>query len=244
VWGLPILGNWPQQVHLMAGGGGTRESRNGIVWHHDALPDDEVVQVDGFLVTSRLRTMVDLARSTRFVSAVVTLDAGLRAPFVLPNGSRDRDISKEELLVAVRRLVAARGCRPAKVAAEFADGRSGSAGESVSRANIYLCGMPAPLLQVVYRSSDGHEDIVDFTWEKRHHVRCLPLLGEFDGKVKYTREAYMKGRSSDEVVWDEKVRQDRLCAPQREMVRWVWDIALSPALLRQRLLDAGLRPER
>lgn len=245
VWGLPILGLWPREVHLMVhGGGGTRGSKNGVNWHQGALSDDDVVEIDGLLVTSRLRTMVDLARSTRFISAVVSLDAGLRSPFLLPNGWRDQDISKEELVEAVQRLGTVRGCRAAARASDFADGKSGSPGESVSRVNIYVCGFPAPLLQVSYPRPGGGEDVPDFTWEAKHHVRNVPLLGEFDGKVKYTRQEYLQGRTIEEVVWDEKVRQDRLCAPGRGMVRWLWDIALSPARLRALLLGAGLRPER
>jgi len=245
VWGLPILGAWPREVHLMLqGGGSTRGSKNGVVWHQGALSEDDVVEIDGLLVTSRLRTMVDLARSMRFISAVVSLDAGLRSPFLLPNGRRDEDIAKEELVEAVQRLGSVRGCRAAARASGFADGKSGSPGESVSRVNIYVCGFPAPLLQVSYARPGGGEDVVDFTWEAKHHVRNLPLLGEFDGKVKYTRQEYMQGRSIEDVVWDEKVRQDRLCAPGRGMVRWLWDVALSPARLRALLLEAGLRPER
>lgn len=244
VWGIPILGSWPREVHLMARDGGTRGSKYGIVWHHDSLPDGEVTDIDGFLVTSRLRTLVDLARSTRFLSAVVSLDAGLSAAYRLPDGQRDRDIAKGELIEAVARLGSVRGCRGARLAAGFADGLSGSPGESASRANIFLCGFPAPLLQVSYPRIEGGEDIVDFTWEARHHVRGIPILGEFDGKVKYTRNQYTHGLPIEEIVWREKVREDRLRAPGRGMVRWLWDVALNPVALRARLIDAGLRPER
>lgn len=242
VWGIPILGLWPSEVHLMAGGGGTRESRCGIVWHHDALGDEDVTEFDGFLVTSRLRTLVDLARSSRFASAVVSLDAGLSTGH-WPSGA-SRDISKEELVEAVARLGSVRGCRGARLAAGFADGESGSPGESVSRANIYLCGFPAPLLQVRYRRPDGGDDITDFTWEAKHSLHGIPLLGEFDGRVKYTRNEYTHGLPIEEIVWREKVREDRLRRPGRGMVRWLWDVALNPVALRAHLAGAGLRPKR
>lgn len=242
VWGIPVLGFWPSEVHLMAGGGGTRESKYGIVWHHDALGDEEVTEVDGFLVTSRLRTLVDLARSMRFLSAVVSLDAGLAPARRLPHGGHDT--SKEELVEAVGRLGTVRGCRGARLASGFADGQSGSPGESVSRANIFLCGLPAPLLQVPYPRPDGADDITDFTWEAKHSVHGIPLLGEFDGRVKYTRNQYTHGLAIEEIVWNEKVREDRLRAPGRGMVRWLWDVALNPVALRARLIAAGLRPER
>ncbi|TFC41835.1 hypothetical protein [Cryobacterium shii] len=248
IWGLPVLGRWPAEVHLMCGGDAHRHARNGVVWHYDRIDDDEVVEINGFLVTSRLRTMVDLARTERFAAAVVALDAGLRTPFVLPSGSREQDITHAEFQEAVTRLGAVRGCRGARLAAAFADGQSGSAGESVSRANIYLAGLPAPELQVAYLRPAGGEDKVDFRWHARHNVRRVTLLGEFDGKVKYTRDQYMAGRTIQEVVWDEKVREDRLRAPaggpDRGMVRWLWDVAVSPVRLRAVLIGAGLRPER
>lgn len=244
VWGLPIVGRWPAAVHFLLPDVAKRKTRAAVVWHYANLRDDEVVELGGFLVTSRLRTMVDLARTIPFPDAVAILDAGLRHPFLLPDGRRDTSIAKQELQEAVARLGPVRGCRAARVAADFADGLSGSTGESVSRANIHLGGMPAPLLQVSYPIPGGGEDQVDFTWEARHHIRRMPLLGEFDGKIKYTRDEYLVGRTIEDVVWIEKVREDRLRAPNRGMARWLWAVAVSPARLRTLLIAAGLRPER
>jgi hypothetical protein len=103
--------------------------------------------------------------------------------------------------------------------------------------------MPMPDLQVVYPHAFG-EDQVDFRWKRRFHVKHLPLLGEFDGEVKYTRGEFMGGRTISEVVWAEKRREDRLRAPGRGMARWLWADALRPERLRALLLNAGLRPER
>ncbi|HSP75189.1 MAG TPA: hypothetical protein VLO31_03105 [Cryobacterium sp.] len=244
LWGLPVLGRWPTDVHLLVREGANRRATNGVIWHYGQITDGDVCEVDGFLVTSRLRTLVDLARTEPFAAAVAALDAGLRAPFLLPSGHRAALITQPELREAVERLGTARGCRGARLAADFADGESGSPGESASRANIYLSGMPAPELQVAYPKPGGGEDKVDFTWDAKLHVRRRTLLGEFDGKVKYTRDQYLAGRSIQDVVWDEKVREDRLRAPDRGMARWLWDVAVSPARIRAVLIGAGLRPER
>ncbi len=147
-------------MHLLLPAGAKRRTHARVVWHYDNFRDDEVVESDDYLVTSRLRTMVDLARATPFASAVTTLDAGLRAPFLLPDGERSETIAREELQEAVARLGSARGCRASRVAAGFADGESDSRGESVSRANIHLSGMPAPILQVAYPIPGGGEDRV------------------------------------------------------------------------------------
>lgn len=243
IWGLPVVGLWPVDVHLTVRGTTTRESKAGIIWHHDRITDAEVVSVDGMLVTSLLRTLVDIARSAQFIDAVVALDAGLRGPLHLPDGGPGHAVTAEQLTDAVYRLGSARGSRGARSAVKFADGRSGSAGESVSRVNIHVTGFPPPELQVPFRTSDGREDIVDFAWEARHTRQQMPLLGEFDGKVKYTRAQYAKGRTMEEIVWAEKVREDRLRAPGRGMVRWLWATAVNPDLLRVALLNAGLRPK-
>ena len=60
-----------------------------------------------------------------------------------------------------------RGARAARKAVLFSDNRSGSTGESLSRGQIYLCGFPAPELQVSFLSADGQEDIVDFRWKRK-----------------------------------------------------------------------------
>lgn len=244
VWGLPILGTWPPEVHLQGGSAQTRSSKNWIVWHHDPLPDDDVTEVGGLLVTTRLRTLVDLARSQLFRSAVISLDAGIQESFVGPDGRVLPAIGIDEVMDRVLSLGSRRGTRRARQAVGFADARSGSVGESLSRTGFLLAGMPMPDLQVVYQHAFG-EDRVDFRWKRRFHVKRLPLLGEFDGEVKYTRGEFMGGRTIDEVVWAEKRREDRLRAHGRStMVRWLWADALRPERLRALLLNAGLRPNR
>ncbi|TFD84425.1 hypothetical protein E3T61_19585 [Cryobacterium lactosi] len=242
VWGLPILGQWPTDVHLQGGSGQTRSSKNWIAWHHDPLPDEDVTQIDGLLVTTRLRTLVDLARSQPFRSAVISLDAGLQENFAGPGDARLPAITRDEVLDRVLQLGSARGTRRARQSVAFADARSGSVGESLSRTGIFLAAMPMPDLQVVYSHAFG-EDQVDFRWKRRFHVKRMPLLGEFDGELKYTRGEFMDGRTISEVVWAEKRREDRLRAPGRGMARWLWADALRPERLRALLLNAGLRPD-
>ena len=186
---------------------------------------------------------VDLARSHPFRSAVISLDAGLQERFLLPGGAVVPAVTRDEVMDRLLRLGSARGTRRARRSVGFADAKSGSAGESLSRTGIFLAGMPMPELQVVYPHPFG-EDRVDFRWKRRFQLKRMPLLGEFDGEVKYTRGEFMGGRTIDEVVWAEKRREDRLRAPGRTMVRWLWADALRPERLRAMLLNAGLRPDR
>jgi hypothetical protein len=105
-------------------------------------------------------------------------------------------------------------------------------------------------LQVEVPGQSGSTDIADFRWRQQQGSRTLHLFGEFDGYVKYTRDEYVQGRSIQDVVWAEKLREDRMRAHQdarhrpgefNAMARWTWDIALHGNALRTLLLAAGLR---
>ena len=245
IWGLPIIGPWPDAVHLMAAGRKGVHSKNGVVWHHDRLGDGEVVEIGGMLVTGLLRTLVDLARTAHFLSAITSLDHGTKPRLVLPDGSLRPGIEKGALLDRLDSDGPLRGTRAARVAILFSDTRSGSAGESLSRGQIHLCGFPAPELQVRFVHADGTVDITDYRWEQKQGPRTLFLLGEFDGYVKYTRNQYTHGRPIEEIVWDEKRREDRLRQTSGHgMTRWIWKMALVAAVMQRHLLEAGLRPER
>ena len=243
IWGLPIIGQWPQAVHLLAAGRGGLHSKNGVAIHHDRLVDADIVEIDGMLVTSLARTLIDLARSTPFLSAVASLDAGTKPELELLNGTLRPGFERELLLERVMSMGASRGARSARLAIEFSDNRSASPGESLSRGQIHLCGLPAPELQVSFVSPEGVEDIVDFRWVQKQADRTVRLIGEFDGEVKYTRSEYLKGRTPADVVVAEKVREDRLRVnTNHSFVRWVWGTALRRDELRTVLLRAGLRP--
>jgi hypothetical protein len=120
----------------------------------------------------------------------------------------------------------------------FADGRAGSPGESISRVLIRMLGFPEPDLQTGFWDDEGFIGYVDFWWPEQR------IVGEFDGFGKYLREELRDGRSPAEVVVAEKVREDRLRAQVRTVVRWGWAAARSPRALESRLRAAGLPPRR
>jgi predicted transcriptional regulator of viral defense system len=97
IWGIPRFGRWPGVVHLADVGRTRPRSRNGIAWHQDRLEASEVVEIQGVLVTDLTRTLVDLARVTPFLGAVVALDHGMRAQVALPTGGWVRGASRAHL---------------------------------------------------------------------------------------------------------------------------------------------------
>jgi hypothetical protein len=168
------------------------------------------------------------------------VDSAVRPPatgsFRHTHGLRETD--KQALLELIDRSAPFPGLARARLAVSFADPGSGSIGESISRVNIHLAGFPPPLLQVPFHDSDGLIGYADFYWPD------IRLIGEFDGRVKYGDATYARGRLPEEVVWAEKLREDRLRAQVRSLARWDWGVATNQRLLSQRLREHGLRPSR
>ncbi len=225
VWGIPLLGRWPDQVHVVGRRtGGGRTSRE-LIRHGVDEPPDGVVH-DSVRVTSAARTIVDLARTRPFAAGVVAADHGLRTGLV----------TGEELASALG-AVGGRGRRRATAVIASADRRAESVGESLSRARMLELGLELPELQVVVRDADGFVGRVDFWWER------VGLVGEFDGRFKYGVDG-VDGAAAEERLWNEKLREDRLRATGRRVSRWTWSTALDPRRFLAHLTAAGVRPSR
>lgn len=238
LWGIPIVGWHLDRVHLSAAGVSTARTKNGVVWHHDAIDDSEITEIDGVLATSFQRTVLDLARSLPFASAVTVIDHAWRIGLEHPNRIASAGVNRESLVEALAPLAGRRGVRAARAAVDFADPRSASPGESVSRSNIHLLHFPAPELQVAFPRPGGGNDIVDFDWPE------FDAFGEFDGLGKYIKPEFLQGRTTQEAVALEKARENRIRKHRPFGARWDWPIAIRPQLLRVELLQAGLRPVR
>lgn len=234
IWNMPIIGRWPAAVHVFTADGRRRSSSHGVTWHNAPLLDGDVVEVGGVLVTSRLRTLLDLARRSTFTSAVTTLDSELSRE--AKDGTPDAAAElREALLDRLDGLGSASGATRARHALKFASHLAHSPGESVSRVQIHLSGFPPPVLQYPVVDRNGTLWHADLGWPEHR------LLGEFDGFVKYTRGAYTQGQPIEEIVWAEKQREDLMrAATGYGMARWLWNEALRVPLLVQILREAGL----
>jgi hypothetical protein len=198
--------------------------------HALPLTDEEVIEVDGMLVTSPARTALDMAAAASEVVAVTILDRVLhigRFARVKPLATREE----------IERLFAQRmpfvGHARARRSVDFSVDCSDSPLESVSRVNMRIIGVPKPQLQVRFIDHLG-ELFTDFGWED------FDLTGEADGKAKYSDPEYLRGRSPEDVLMAEKLRSDRLRALGRRETRWGWNVGVSPRLLKEHLNSAGL----
>ncbi|WP_157555293.1 hypothetical protein [Nocardia crassostreae] len=170
-------------------------------------PLDSVAEVDGLLVTTPARTVVDLALTLPFDAAVVAGDA-LAGMFGLTP-----DDPAEELARAKFR----HGITRAKQAVAFVDGRSRSAGESLSRAMIRRCGLPPPATQGTVLTPDGR-----FITRADFYYEQAGVICQFDGPIYYGR-ALRHGHDPAEVVHREQARETYLRALGFHVVRWTWN---------------------
>lgn len=148
---------------------GGRLKSEGIFFHTAALPADHVTRQLGATVTSVPRTVIDLARSTSFMSAVVTADSALRAGLTTTGA----------LLAVCHQCPRWPGIRQARRVADFAHPGAESVLESCARVVFHEHGLEPPELQFTLTGPDFRYS-VDFYWA-RHR-----LIAEADGAIKYS----------------------------------------------------------
>ena len=222
VWGLPRVEEWPQYATALATGPRTRGS-TGV--HIHVGQRTEGVLVAGIRVTGVPRTVVDLARTGSLATALSAADHALRHRLC----TRD-DLSQAAAEVPRR----VRGRPAALVVTALADARAMSAGESLSRAVMFIRGLPRPDLQVKVEDEDGLAGYTDFGWPG--------VYGEFDGRVKYRVAAGADPEQASEALWREKRREDRIRRRGR-LARWGWADARDEHPLLGVLAEQGVRPD-
>jgi hypothetical protein len=80
--GLPLWEVPLDRVHITRRPPASSQATGPLRAHVARLRDDEVMTVEGLAVTDPTRTVLDLARSLPFESAVVAVDAALNANLV------------------------------------------------------------------------------------------------------------------------------------------------------------------
>jgi len=224
-WNMPINGDWPDDVSVLEPWRGGGQSNPGVRKVSTGATTARTVTINSLVVTDLARTVLDVTRPRSFTDAIGSVDWALWR-------KNTHAITADDLLADLRRLNPRVGGVHLQRLIEFATPLSDSFWESAARAVIYQLGFVAPELQVRLSDSRG-EMIPDFCW------LSVKVLGEFDGKEKYTRDEYTNGDPSD-VVWREKRREDRLRALGFTVVRIVADDVANPAKLNKLLVDAGV----
>lgn len=225
IHGIPtILGRQP--IHALSSYAGGGRSRAGVRRHYVSDGFQEAEEMNGFLVTSRVRTVLDIAASVPFAEAVVPVD------FLLSPGRRREPVTRDELLNAVDARYSKAAAKRIAAVVQFAATNSGSPGESYCRGLMHLAGFAAPELQYEVRTKIGVV-YTDYYWKD------VRVVGEFDGREKYMKPEYLKGRSPSQVVIEEKDRENAIRATGRGVFRLVWS-DLTVGKLERELVAAGV----
>ena len=186
---------------------------------------DEITEVDGIRVTTVARTVVDIARTGGFEQGVVAADHALHSGWV----------TQDELAASAVRASRRSGIRTAHQVIAFAEPKTESVGESRSRVLMAREGLPAPEAQFPLLDRSG---ILfarnDFRWHEFNTV------GEFDGAEKYGRKL-QPGQRPGDVVFQEKLREDRIREYGFNVVRWTWDELDDPHALAAKIRRALAR---
>lgn len=227
--GVPLLGAGDGLVHTRATEAAGTRTEHGYRKHAVADQHLHVGRVDGIASTTLERTVVDLALTESFEGAVVAADRALR-----------HGATKDSLRAALDELAPKKGRARAGAVIAFADGASGSVGESYSRVLIERSGFPRPLLQAAFSDLRGLIGYVDFFWPD------FRLIGEFDGMEKYSRRESVGRKAPGDVVTEEKIREDRLRATgtRPAVSRWIWPTLMAHGALERQLVAAGLPSSR
>lgn len=188
----------PQVLH--GPGHGTRSTGRAAHHHSGRLPDEDVAERAGVLLTTPERTALDCARFLPLGAAVVVLDQALAA-----------GVDPDALTARLVRLPGQRGVRRARTALDLADPLAESPGESLTRIVLRRSGLPPFVPQLTIRTSRGVYR-ADFAWPEAR------VLLEFDGRVKYFLD-----RSTEQVLYEERRRELVLVEEGWTVLRTDWE---------------------
>ncbi|GAB3920890.1 hypothetical protein GCM10011575_17180 [Microlunatus endophyticus] len=219
---LPVFGSSTSKVHITRSR--TAGGRKGTIVHQHVaeLSAADICEVDGLLVTTVARTVVDLARTVPLAHGVAAGDRALRLGLELSALQAQLESAKGR-----------HGIDRARRAATLLDELSESPGESISRMVLHSANLPRPELQVQLLDRRGRFVArPDFLW------REYGVVGEFDGKIKY-QKLLRPGETVADVVLREKQREERMRELGLIVIRWVWDdLYHRPEELIERILHA------
>ncbi len=203
-YGIPLLRPAVELVHITRPGIWGSRTEHGIKHHLTRLGVDGAEAASGMPVTGLARTALDLGREHGVGAGVVACDDVLR------RGTPPHAVAAE--LVAMRSWP---GITRARAAFELADPGAESPGESLARLLVAELGIGRPETQFPVPIGQS------VAW---CDLRVGRHVFEFDGRTKYRRRdrGGVADRPVEEILWDERQRQQKICAQGLGMSRIIW----------------------
>ncbi|MEV7131665.1 hypothetical protein AB0N24_02135 [Arthrobacter sp. NPDC093128] len=150
LWSFPgfLPGADDPIIHISRPDTVTIPRRTGVRGHRGQFFGDEIVALDGLLVTSRTRTWLDCSRKMSVDELTVVADHLLRIPRPDFEGRAEPHATREQLEDMLDRHKGTPGIRKARLALEQARVGADSAPETRLRLALENAGLPEPKLNV------------------------------------------------------------------------------------------------
>ena len=198
VHGLAISRARLSEVHVATAKKAHSRSHDWLKRH--VIIRDTSVVVGGLRVTSFERTVYDCLLELPFDEALAVADSALR----------QKDVTRGHLEEEFERFAwhVVDGRRSLEILA-LANPLSENGGESMSRAQMLLCGFVEPKLQVEHEDpiNPNKKYRVDFQWDLSESEA---IVGELDGHDKYVDPSMTGGRSTEKILLAERQRESRI----------------------------------
>jgi hypothetical protein len=244
LFGLPIIGRWPDDVYVMSRGpNGSR--RPGVISIARTRATG-VAAIDGCAATSIAFTLLQLARHAPLLAALTATDAALRVPRF---GTTTALTTPERLHDEHQRLKPYPGSRRADAVLRRATTLADTPLETGSRLLIEQLGFAQPVLQhALWLPELGKRALLDFYWPE------VDAGAEADGRGKYRGAASNVGASGRgaestaaaasaravDVVIAEKDRENAIRRQLTRFDRWDWSDMIRRHPVEQRLRAMGI----
>ena len=179
--------------------------RAGVRGHRGQFFADEIVNHEGLLITSRIRTWLDCARKMSIEELTVVADHLLRIPSPDFEGRSEPYATREDLADMLDRHKGTPGIRKARLALEQARVGSDSAPETRLRLALEYAGLPGPQLNMptelgaaVVRKPDLSypEQKVAVEYEGEGHSEVAQVVKDIAREEDFARAGWMVVRIS------------------------------------------------
>jgi hypothetical protein len=203
--GMGILLPRPVLAHVTRFGDLGGRTDYGVKHHLAPFTPEQVVFVDGRPVLNAARTAADITR-----------EHGERHGLVAADSARRLGVTDADFAVVLAQMRNWPFVTVVRSVVELSDGGSDNVGETLGRHLVLELGVGRP--QTQFGLTDGGRTVWCDLRIDRH-------IFEFDGRLKYrpVSEGGVAPKSADEILWEEKERQDFVTGFKLGMSRIVWD---------------------
>jgi hypothetical protein len=219
--GLETLNAKRPLSHIVRPGVGGSRTEHGVKHHLSRVGPREVETIDGIRVTGLARTALDIGREHGFEAGAVAVDGAMR-----------RGVTRLQLNDELELMENWPYISSSRAAVEVGDAGAETVGETMAKLLVLELGIGRPSTQFAVRLASG------VAW---CDLRVGCHVFEFDGRIKYQRAGNggVADRPVEDVLWDERKRQQEICALGLGMSRIIWSDFYGPARdkARQRLLE-------